>query len=104
MESWPISTAARCTAHAILCYLAGSLICALAPNMFVLILGRVVHGIGGGGLTSLGMIVLGDVAAPKDRGRYYVYFSLAYTTAGASGPVLGGFIAAVSALDGRSSG
>ena len=74
-------------------YLAGSLICALAPDMLVLILGRVVHGLGGGGLTSLGMIVLGDVAAPKERGRYYAYFSVVYTTAGASGPALGGFIA-----------
>jgi EmrB/QacA subfamily drug resistance transporter len=74
-------------------YLAGSLICALAPDMLVLIFGRAVHGIGGGGLTSIGMIVLGDVAAPKERGRYYAYFSVVYTTAGAVGPALGGFIA-----------
>src|SRR5919198_1923256 len=74
-------------------YMAGSLICALAPNIFVLILGRVVHGLGGGGLTSLAMIVLGDIAAPKDRGRYYAFFALTFTTAGASGPALGGFLA-----------
>jgi len=74
-------------------YMAGSLVCALAPNMFVLILGRVLHGLGGGGLTATGMVVLGDVAAPRDRGRYYGYFSVTYTTAGASGPALGGFIA-----------
>lgn len=73
-------------------YMAGSLICALAPNMLVLILGRIVHGLGGGGLTAIGMVVLGDVAAPRDRGRYYAYFSIAYTTAGACGPALGGFI------------
>jgi EmrB/QacA subfamily drug resistance transporter len=77
----------------LIAYLAGSLICALAPNVLVLILGRVVHGLGGGGLTSMGMIVLGDVAAPKERGRYYAYFSVVYTTAGACGPALGGFIA-----------
>jgi EmrB/QacA subfamily drug resistance transporter len=77
----------------LIAYLAGSLICALAPNMMVLILGRIVHGLGGGGLTSLGMIVLGDVAAPKERGRYYAYFSVVYTSAGACGPALGGFIA-----------
>src|SRR5215471_18898698 len=57
-------------------YMAGSLICALAPSMAVLILGRVVHGLGGGGLTSTGMVVLGDVAAPKERARYYAYFSI----------------------------
>ncbi|HWP25162.1 MAG TPA: MFS transporter [Xanthobacteraceae bacterium] len=74
-------------------YMAGSLICALAPNMLVLIFGRIVHGLGGGGLTAIGMVVLGDVAAPRDRGRYYGYFSITYTTAGACGPAFGGFIA-----------
>ncbi len=77
---------------ALLASMAGSLICALAPSMMVLILGRVLHGIGGGGLSSLGMIVLGDVVAPKERGRYYGYFSATYTTAGGLGPLLGGFI------------
>jgi EmrB/QacA subfamily drug resistance transporter len=74
-------------------YMAGSLLCALAPNMLVLILARILHGLGGGGLTATGMVVLGDIAAPRDRGRYYGYFSLTYTTAGACGPALGGFIA-----------
>lgn len=78
---------------AISLYMAGSLVCALAPNMFVLILGRVLHGLGGGGLTSTGMVVLGDIAAPRDRGKYYGYFSATYTTAGACGPALGGAIA-----------
>ena len=61
--------------------------------MLMLILARVLHGLGGGGLSSMGMIVLGDLVAPKERGRYYTYFALTYTTAGASGPALGGFIA-----------
>src|SRR5215813_10812423 len=77
---------------AISLYMAGSLVCALAPNMLVLILGRVLHGLGGGGLTSTGMVVLGDIAAPRDRGKYYGYFSATYTTAGACGPALGGAI------------
>jgi MFS family permease len=37
--------------------------------------------------------VLGDITAPKERGKYYGYFSITYTTAGASGPALGGFLA-----------
>ena len=77
---------------AILAYMAGSFVCALAPNMMVLIFGRVLHGIGGGGLSSLGMIVLGDLVSPKERGRYYGYFSATYTSAGGLGPLLGGFI------------
>jgi EmrB/QacA subfamily drug resistance transporter len=78
---------------ALAAYMAGSLVCALAPDMLVLILGRALHGIGGAGLSSVSVIVLGDIAAPKERGRYYAYFSITYTTAGACGPALGGFIA-----------
>jgi EmrB/QacA subfamily drug resistance transporter len=78
---------------ALMLYVAGSLVCALAPNFYVLLGGRALQGLGGGGLTALAMVVLGDVAAPKDRGRYYAYFSIVFTTSGAAGPVLGGFLA-----------
>jgi EmrB/QacA subfamily drug resistance transporter len=78
---------------AIFAHMAGSLICALAPDMFVLILGRAIQGIGGAGLSGVSVVVLGDVAAPKERGKYYAYFSITYTTAGACGPALGGFLA-----------
>lgn len=78
---------------AILTYMAGSLVCALAPNMAVLIFGRALHGLGGGGLSSLGMVVLGDLVSPKERGKYYAYFAMTYTTAGGCGPLLGGLIA-----------
>jgi len=77
---------------AIIVYMAGSLVCALAPNMFVLILGRALHGLGGGGLSTMGAVVLGDIVAPKERGRYYAYFAVVYTSAGALGPALGGFM------------
>src|SRR4051794_2094701 len=78
---------------AIAIYMGASLICALAPSLLVLILGRALQGIGGAGLSSISVVVLGDVAAPKDRGPYYAYFSMTYTTAGACGPALGGFLA-----------
>src|SRR3569833_2960708 len=46
---------------AILIFLAGSLVSALAPNMFVLILGRAIQGAGGGGLFALTQTVVGDL-------------------------------------------
>jgi MFS family permease len=73
-------------------HLIGSLICALAPSMAILIVGRIVQGMGAAGLTSIPVVVLGDVAAPKERGRYSAYFAVTYTTAGACGPALGGFL------------
>jgi EmrB/QacA subfamily drug resistance transporter len=78
---------------ALVLYIAGSLVCALSTNFYGLLVGRALQGLGGGGLTALAMVVLGDVAAPKDRGRYYAYFSITFTTSGATGPVLGGFLA-----------
>jgi EmrB/QacA subfamily drug resistance transporter len=73
-------------------YMIGSLISAAAPNMLTLICGRVVQGCGAGGLTVTANMILGDIASPKDRGRYYMYFSVAFTTAGGAGPALGGWI------------
>jgi len=74
-------------------YMIGSLVCAASPNMLTLICGRVVQGCGAGGLVVTANMILGDIAAPKERGRYYTYFSLAFMTAGGSGPALGGWIA-----------
>jgi EmrB/QacA subfamily drug resistance transporter len=73
-------------------YMAGSLVSAAAPNMLMLICGRVIQGCGAGGLTVTANMILGDIAAPKDRGKYYSYFSIAFTTAGGCGPALGGWI------------
>jgi MFS family permease len=78
---------------AIALHMAGSLACAFAPSILVLILARAVQGLGGAGLSAVAVIVLADAAAPKERGRYYAYFSVVYTTAGAVGPALGGSIA-----------
>jgi EmrB/QacA subfamily drug resistance transporter len=73
-------------------YMIGALISASSSNMLMLICGRVVQGCGGGGLVSTAQIILGDIAAPKDRGKYYAYFSIAFTSAAACGPALGGWI------------
>jgi MFS family permease len=74
-------------------FIAGSIACALAPNIATLVAARAVQGIAAGGLTSVPMTVLGDLAPPKYRARYYTYYSLVYITAGAMGPALGGFFA-----------
>ncbi len=73
-------------------YMAGSLISAASSSLLMLICGRIVQGCGSGGLVSSANMILGDIAAPKDRGKYYVYFSIAFTTAGGCGPALGGWI------------
>jgi MFS family permease len=77
---------------ALVIYMTGAFISASSQSMLMLICGRLVQGCGGGGLVAISQMILGDVAAPKDRAKYYVYFSVAFTTAGACGPALGGWI------------
>ena len=74
-------------------FLLGSLGCALSPTMGALILSRALQGVGSGGLITQSMTILGDVAAPKERARYYTYFSIVYAASGALGPALGGYLA-----------
>src|SRR5258705_12787190 len=50
---------------AITLYMLGSLVCPLAPNMFVLILGRALHGLRGGRPPSTRAHPLRDLAAPN---------------------------------------
>jgi EmrB/QacA subfamily drug resistance transporter len=74
-------------------FMVGSLAAALAPNMLVLIAARAVQGLGGGGLIALAQTVVGDIVAPRERGRYQGYFSAVFAASSIAGPVLGGLIA-----------
>ncbi|KAM6509569.1 hypothetical protein FALCPG4_017221 [Fusarium falciforme] len=49
----------------------GSLLCGAAVNMTMLIVGRAVQGIGGGGVNTLVNICIGDLFSVRERGFYY---------------------------------
>ena len=74
-------------------FITGSILCALAPNMPVLILARALQGIGGGGIMPIVQTVISDVVTPRERGRYQAYFSGVWLAAGIGGPVIGGVFA-----------
>jgi MFS family permease len=78
---------------AILIFLAGSVVSALAPNMFVLIGGRALQGLGGGGLFALSQTVIGDLVPPRERARYAAWISGTWAVASIAGPLLGGTFA-----------
>ncbi|KAJ2774855.1 hypothetical protein IWQ57_000634, partial [Coemansia nantahalensis] len=48
----------------------GSVICAAANSMTMLVAGRAVQGIGGGGLMAMPSVILGDVVSERDRGKF----------------------------------
>src|SRR6202022_1204087 len=74
-------------------FVVGSILCALAPNMPVLILARGLQGLGGGGIMPIVQTVISDVVTPRERGQYQAYFSGVWVAAGIGGPVLGGVFA-----------
>jgi EmrB/QacA subfamily drug resistance transporter len=74
-------------------FIAGSILCAVAPNMSVLILARGLQGIGGGGIMPIVQTVISDVVTPRERGQYQAYFSAVWVAAGIGGPILGGLFA-----------
>jgi EmrB/QacA subfamily drug resistance transporter len=74
-------------------FIAGSILCALAPNMPVLILARGLQGLGGGGIMPIVQTVISDIVTPRERGQYQAYFSGVWMAAGIGGPVLGGVFA-----------
>src|SRR6516225_3349061 len=69
-----------------------SFLCGLAPNLGVLILCRVLQGIGGGGLQPSEQAILADTFSPAKRGMAFAIYGVAVVTAPAIGPTVGGWI------------
>ncbi|GAB1213743.1 hypothetical protein ATERTT37_002893 [Aspergillus terreus] len=71
-------------------FLVASLICALAVNLPMIIAGRALQGIGGGGIIVLANISVSDLFSVRERGMYYGLFGTTWAIAGALGPIIGG--------------
>jgi EmrB/QacA subfamily drug resistance transporter len=76
---------------AIVIFLVGSALCGISQNMTELIVFRGLQGLGGGGLFVTTIAVVGDIIAPRDRGRYQGFFGAVFGVSTVVGPLLGGF-------------
>ena len=81
----------RVLQFALVLFLVGSALCGLAQSMPQLIAFRAIQGLGGGGLIVVSMAVVGDLVAPRDRGRYQGLFGGVFGVSVVAGPLLGGF-------------
>ncbi|MCD8024635.1 MAG: DHA2 family efflux MFS transporter permease subunit [Candidatus Gastranaerophilales bacterium] len=70
----------------------GSIICALAPNLVTLILGRIVQGIGGGVLMPLSQSILLQEFPKTKKGDAMAIFIFAIMVSSIMGPTVGGFL------------
>ena len=77
---------------AIVAFMAGSVVGALAQNMNWLIFARALQGLGGGGLMILSQAVIADVIPPRDRGRYMGIIGGVFAFSSVAGPLIGGWI------------
>ncbi len=73
-------------------FAAASAACAFAPNMALLLAGRVVQGVGAAILMPNSLAILGDAFSGEARGRAIGTWASVAAMAGAIGPVLGGWL------------
>lgn len=73
-------------------FTASSFLCGVAPSLAMLIVFRVMQGVGGGGLAPVEQAILVDTFPKEKLGGAFALYSMAMVTAPAIGPPLGGWI------------
>ncbi|HUH69090.1 MAG TPA: DHA2 family efflux MFS transporter permease subunit [Mycobacterium sp.] len=75
-----------------LAFTLGSLLCAIAPNILLLVIFRVLQGVGGGMLLPLGFMILTREAGPRRLGRLMAVLGIPMLLGPIGGPILGGWL------------
>jgi len=70
------------------CFALGSLLIALSPSFWLVVVSRAIQGIGAGGITPTASAVVGDTFPPADRGRALGLIGATYGMAFVLGPPL----------------
>jgi DHA2 family multidrug resistance protein len=73
-------------------FTASSLLCGLAPNLSLLIVFRILQGLGGGGMPTSEQAILADTFPPARRGQAFALYGIAVIVAPTVGPTIGGWI------------
>ncbi|KAK7729477.1 hypothetical protein SLS57_001962 [Botryosphaeria dothidea] len=68
----------------------GAIIAAVANNFTVILVGRSIQGIGGGGIIVLTEIVVTDLVPLRERGKWFSFISAMWALGTVFGPLLGG--------------
>jgi len=94
MSAWLSRVFGRKTYYmaCVVLFTATSFLCGIAPTLGIMLIARVLQGIGGGGLAPVEQAILVDTFPPEKRATAFALYTVAIVTAPAIGPVLGGWI------------
>ncbi|KAJ5609191.1 Major facilitator superfamily domain general substrate transporter [Penicillium herquei] len=81
------------TLLAMFVFFIGSLVCAVANSIAMLIAGRAIQGAGAGGVMLIVTILIGDLVSPRERGLSFGILGGVYAITISSGPLIGGALA-----------
>ncbi len=76
----------------IVIFTVSSFLCGIAPSLPILLVARVIQGVGGGGLQPMAQAIMADSFEPSKRGQAFALYGLVAVLAPSIGPTLGGFI------------
>ena len=71
----------------------GCIMAGWARNMTILLSGRTVQGVGGGGIMGLSSVLLADLFPLRERGKWAGVINIFWAVGSVSGPPLGGVLA-----------
>ena len=80
----------RTIQSSIVLFVAASVFTGLATNFPMLVLGRALQGMAGGGISGLSQAVIADIVPPRHRGRYAWITPTVFTIVSMLGPLMGG--------------
>ena len=76
----------------VLLFTASSLLCAVSSSLQMMLIARVLQGIGGGGMAPTEQSMFADTFPPEKRSQAFALYGLTVVSAPAIGPVLGGWL------------
>src|SRR6516225_2680318 len=99
-RQWPDASQCRCRQIGrkrfymicVVVFTAASVMCAMSTSLAMMLVVRVIQGVGGGGMAPTEQSIFADTFRPENRAQAFALYGLTVVTAPAVGPTLGGWL------------